>query len=434
MPDRYPKSSGRRQPPLSPDDAQVRLARAIRRHSLGWLVAANVVGVLLAALLLWPAGNELLGPLTYGRWAPVHQNWQLYGWCAVPLLGALLHYYLPATRPGVVAGRAALGLWSVALLAGGASWLAGWNSGKIFLEWTGAARLAWSAALFGAWLILVASVWPRRREFPWWALALLAAMGAVPLVLYGSASPSVYPSVDPDTGGATGRSLLGSTLGILSVFGLLPWLLRIPRRAPPAGGGFRWRKRFYAALLGLSFLYDAALRSGHISHHDIGHEAGLVGLAAWIPLAWLYGRSFVWPSAARPWLIAAFAWWLFLVADGAVTFLPAVADRLKFTNGLVAHTHLAMAGMVSALNLAVLMALPRGKRTGFGSFWIWQVATAVHVAVLLWLGWREGADPSLLYVRNGVADGVYAVRLAAGLCMAGASWAWLVGAWRGDRC
>lgn len=53
------------------------LARSVARHALAWLAAANAVGVLLAALLLWPQLNRALAPFTYGRWMPLHLDWQL---------------------------------------------------------------------------------------------------------------------------------------------------------------------------------------------------------------------------------------------------------------------------------------------------------------------------------------------------------------------
>ncbi len=50
---------------------------AAAAHSLGWFVAANAVGVWLAGLLVWPGAGDALGPLTFGRWAPVHHSGQL---------------------------------------------------------------------------------------------------------------------------------------------------------------------------------------------------------------------------------------------------------------------------------------------------------------------------------------------------------------------
>lgn len=404
-------------------------ARSIRRHAFGWLAAANAIGVLLAVLLLWPELNETLAPLTYGRWMPLHLDWQLYGWCALPLAGLLFGYFLPATRDGARAGSLALACWSLGLAFGGASWLAGLSGGKVFLEWSGPARLVWLLAMLSVWVILFTQVWPRRREFPLWAHALLALLFAVPFLLHWSEGPEIYPAVDPDTGGATGRSLLGSTLGIIGVFGAVPWLLRLPGREPTVW----WRRRrIYAAMLAASAALAAALHAGNVAHHDVGHLVGLATLLLWIPLVWNYARMFTWPEPARAWLAAAFGWWLLLVVSGFVTYLPDVADRLKFTNGLVAHAHLAMAGVVTGLHQAILAALAPGGRGPRWAFAGWQLGLAAMFAALLVLGWAEGGDPSLLYVRGGLADACYGLRLAAGLMMLAASVAWLVGAMRAE--
>lgn len=398
-------------------------ARSVLRHSLGWLVAANAVGVLLALLLLAPGLNDLLAPLTYGRWMPVHHNAQLYGWCALPLVGALLHYFLPADAGGRRSAQVGLACWTLGLAFGCASWLAGDTSGKIFVEWSGAARLVWPLALLILWLLLFVSVWPRRHAFPLWAHALLALLLAVPFVLWWAADPRVYPAIDPDTGGATGASLLGSTLGLLAIFGALPWLLRLPRRIVPA---------FWAYLV-FSFLLDALLKHGNVSHHDFGHLAGHATLLLWIPLTQAYARQFVWPVGAHRWLAAAFGWWLVLVVTGFLVYLPTIADRLKFTNGLVAHAHLAMAGLVTSLHGAILATLAGRDIARPWSFWLWQGGAVVMIAALAVLGWGEGAEPALLYVRGGVADWCYGLRLAVGVAMLAASLHWLAANWTHDQ-
>ena len=58
-------------------------------------------------------------------------------------------------------------------------------------------------------------------------------------------------------------------------------------------------------------------------------------------------------------------------------FLPGLLDRVKFTNALVAHAHVAMAGMVSCFLVIVLIALNQGTALAglFDSrapFWLWQ--------------------------------------------------------------
>ena len=92
---------------------------------------------------------------------------------------------------------------------------------------TGAARLLWMFAGLVLWLGLV---WQARRRagLSWWAWGFLVPLGLVPFVLFWASERASYPPVDPDTGGATGASLLGSTLGVVGLFGVIPWLLRLP--------------------------------------------------------------------------------------------------------------------------------------------------------------------------------------------------------------
>ncbi|MDB6115337.1 MAG: hypothetical protein JWQ62_2282 [Lacunisphaera sp.] len=392
---------------------------AVYRHSLSWLVAGNLVGVWLAALLLWPDLNDALAPLTYGRWMPLHLNWLLYGWSALPLAGALLGFYLPEDARATSAARLALWVWSVALLFGGATWLAGQTSGKPFLDWTGIARLVWNVAGLVLWLVLF---WHSRRRAEtrsWSARALLALLLAVPFVLYWSAGAGVYPSVNPHSGGATGASLLGSTLAVVAIFGLLPWLLRLESTADAR------TRRLFGATFAISLALYAGIGHGDASHHRPDQIIGLGSLLVWVPLVWLYGRAFAWSPGSKRWLAAAFVWWLLLVVTGWIGFLPEISERVKFTNVLVAHSHLAMAGLVTSLHVVILLNLGRGRAPSGWSFWLWQSACALHVGALFWLGWREGADPALLYVRGGVADWCYGLRLLAGAAMLLASFAWL---------
>src|SRR5271168_5201445 len=126
-------------------------------YSLAWLVVANTVGVQLAALLLFPRINGALGEWTYGRWMPVHINLQLYGWCSLPLVGFLFKAY-GADRAGIAQWcRPILWIWSAALATGALSWLTGHSGGKLFLDWTGYARVLFPLAQISLWLLLAVS-------------------------------------------------------------------------------------------------------------------------------------------------------------------------------------------------------------------------------------------------------------------------------------
>jgi cytochrome c oxidase cbb3-type subunit 1 len=407
--------------PMIVTEIQSALAQTVRRHALGWLVAANVIGVGLATLLLWPAMGDLLTPLSYGRWMPLHLNWQLYGWCSLPMVGALMAWMLVPTHPAVIThAQGALAAWSMALLLGGISWLGGVTSGKLFLDWHGWARPVLPMAMGVLWTVLGAHAWWRwpydsaRDRFVRWGL--LAGLLAVPAGLYWAAGREVYPSVNPHSGGATGAALLGSTLGVVALFGLLPTWLGVGRLAPERRG----EPRFFWGAWVVSVGCWLAIDHGDTSHHDLAQSVGLGVLLWWVPLlTWWWKRHF-WSEGAKGWLSAALLWWALLVLSGWITFLPGVSERLKFTNGLVAHAHLAMAGLVTSINVMILNQLDptRPLRKGFG---LWQGAAILHVGVLSVMGWFERDYAESFFNGATWVQIGYAVRWASGIAMTVAS-------------
>jgi cytochrome c oxidase cbb3-type subunit 1 len=417
----------------SPDAATQRLVTV---HSLTWLAVGNGVGLLLATLLLFPRLGALLGPFTYGRLMPLHLDLQLYGWSSLPLVGLLLRLYLPGSGLDR-APRLAVGLWSGGLAFGAVSWLAGTVGGKLFLSWAGAARALFAGAMLFLALVLAAAFMRQRarRPGPWLAAvgkgALLIALLAVPFVLYWSASPEVYPPINPDSGGATGGSLMGSTLGIVVIIFLCPLFLGMRPTAPAAeGSGDRWRTtRTTAVILALHFAWFGLLDHGDRSNHEPLQVVSLASLAIWLPLLIRHLRRFRWPAASRRWLVAFGVWGGLLLLTGVVDFLPGVLERFKFTNALVAHAHVAMAGMITCLHAVILTVLdPGAARRAFADrrgFVLWQVGAGVLVASLLVLGVLEGVDPTLLFHPSAAVTALYAVRWAGGALMLLASVRWL---------
>jgi cytochrome c oxidase cbb3-type subunit 1 len=402
------------------------VGRAVALHSLGWLVAANLVGVWLGVSLLWPALGDRAVPFTFGRWVPLHLDWQLYGWCALPLVGALLAWCFDDRHP-TVRGHAQLGLgaWSLALGLGGLAWLGGTVSGKLFLDWHGWARPLLPAAMHVLWALLAAHVVWRWRRLTWGGrvtrVGALAVLQGVPTILYWAADRGGYPPVNPDSGGATGASLLGSTLGIVTLYAALPALLGLEARG---------RRAWLGWALGVSWALFAVSNRGNASHHEVAQIVALGALLAWIPLlpgAW---RVYAWPAAAVPWLWAAAAWWTLLVATGWLTFLPGLSERLKFTHALVAHAHLAMAGLVTSVNAAIVVTLA-GRAAPRAVFALWQGGCVIFVAAMLALGWSEAERAAELYRSDGGTQAWFALRLLGGLAMAGASVQWWWCAWRG---
>lgn len=123
------------------------------------------------------------------------------------------------------------------------------------------------------------------------------------------------------------------------------------------------------------------------------------------------------------------AWLGLLILTGFATFLPGVLERLKFTNGLVAHSHLAMAGFITAFNVFLLAALDHEGRNRDSSadrrtFWIWNGATLGYV-VLMWIaGWREGNQPAVVFAQDTGTRLIYMLRLVCGAAMCGVSFQW----------
>lgn len=357
------------------------------RHALAWLVFGNAVGLWLALLLLWPALQ--VGEWTYGRWVPVHLNVQLYGWTALPLVAWLLHIYeVDRSSKAAAWAPAAVWAWSAALALGTLHWLDGNTSGKIFLDWQGGALWGFVAAMVMLWLVL-AVAW-RERAAGWSpgrrTLARIGLLGlaAVPVAMVYAASPAVYPPVDATTGGPTGSSLLGSTLVVVTLMMLLP-------RAGAATGTGRTGRRVWTYLTTCWLVFMAAESIGgtHRQFHQIGAMLLLLPWAVLVPWDW---SAFGWPAGTRGWRLALFGWWGLLVLSGVAMYLPGLLDRVKFTQGLVGHSHLAMAGFTTSFCALVLVAVTGRPLGGWRSVVAWHGAVLVMIAVLAAMGWREGGD------------------------------------------
>ncbi len=396
-------------------------------HALFWLFVANVIGVWLALLLLLPDLGAWTGAATYGRWMPVHLNLQLYGWLSLPLIAWLLQLYRAAEGRVAAWARLALTLWSTALVLGAWSWLAGHSSGKLFLDWSGYSRVFFPLSILFLWGVLCAAFVRSRAQDRKLVAALktagLCALLLVPFLLYIAASPALYPPVNPDSGGPTGASQLESVLVIVLILFALPYGLTTRRDQ-----GGRWLLVSWI-VFGVEAALCLALGRGDISHHRPVEWMSLGSLLVWVPLMPAYASAFHWHPATRPWRTAIFAWWAVLIPTGWCLFLPGVLDRLKFTDGLVSHSLLAMAGFVTNLLVLLLVILLRDRGRVFGSrpaFVAWQAATLLYVILMLVSGWIEGTNPTFTMVPGPLRNLIYSGRLLLGVVMAAASATWLL--------
>jgi cytochrome c oxidase cbb3-type subunit I len=401
-------------------------------HSLFWLVLANAVGVLLSLLLLVPSLNKVFGEWTYGRWMPVHMNLELYGWSSLPLVAFLFKVYGADRGPAANWCRPALWAWSTALGVGVLTWLNGHSSGKLFLDWTGYSRILFPLAIAAVWFVLAYSLRSQWRALPnsrfttkAAKILCLALLLAVPVLIYVAASPTLYPPINPDTGGPTGASQLESTLVVVAILLLLPFGLT----------GLKVRRSWQTVTAWTVFAAEAILCLGlgraDVSHHRPIQYISLASLLVWLPLTPAYYSAFEWHPNTRRWRIAFLFWWSILVPTGWCLFLPGVLDHFKFTDGLVGHSLLAMAGFTTSLLIFVMVQLLGDDGWIFNgtlSFYVWQSSVLAYVLLMTYSGWREGFNPSFTIVPGVVRNCIYIARLTIGVLMLVASADWLLDA------
>ncbi len=399
-------------------------------HGYLWLFAANVVGVWLAFLLLHPGAGKWLGEWSYGRWMIVHLNWQLYGWTSLPLVAWLMRVYAVEHNGLGAFGRAAVWIWSLALVIGACNWLRGGSSGKLFLDWSGYAGVYFPLAIFFLWLVLAAGLVSQfknneggsvlARSFK--HLGLLCLL-PVPAVLYLASGPTVYPPINPGTGGPTGASQLESSLAIVLILLLLPLAL-LPRNKSI------WFQLCWI-LLPLHGFFCVLMGRDDVSHHMPLQYLGFASLVFWAPLVALYFRAFRWPPETLRWRRATLVWWILLVLVGLAQYLPGILDHYKFTDGLVAHSLMAMAGFTtSLLVLLTILLLGQGKVTLWLNrritFWLWHGGTAAYILLMLVAGWIEGSSPGFTFLPGTLRNLIYLLRFCSGLAMTVASADWLL--------
>jgi cytochrome c oxidase cbb3-type subunit 1 len=122
-------------------------------------------------------------------------------------------------------------------------------------------------------------------------------------------------------------------------------------------------------------------------------------------------------------------WWAALVITGWISFLPGVLDNLKFTDALVGHSFIAMAGFTSSFIIFVMVQLLGHDGWIFNrtrSFYLWNGSVVAYIVLMLAAGWREGSDPAFTIVPGMARNILYTLRLITGILMLIASIDWLV--------
>jgi len=124
------------------------------------------------------------------------------------------------------------------------------------------------------------------------------------------------------------------------------------------------------------------------------------------------------------------AWWAGLVVTGWVMFLPGVLEHVKFTDALVGHSLLAVAGFLSAYVVFIIVQI-LGEEDAWilnrtWSFYAWNLGVLAYVIDIMIAGWIEGTDPAFTIVPGPARNFLYVIRLLTGVSMLAGSAEWLI--------
>ena len=244
------------------------------------------------------------------------------------------------------------------------------------------------------------------------------ALAVVPVSMVFAASPGLYPPIDRTTGGPTGSSLLGSALFVVGLMLLLPRVV--------AGESSRERNVSVWVFFAVSWVVFGFTEALGGTHRDAIQVFSMLMLLPWawlVPRDW---RGFIWPRGSAFWRRAMFLWWGVLVVSGVLMYQDGVLDRIKFTQALVAHSHLAMAGFTTAFCALLCVLVTKRALGGRVSVMLWQAAAMVMILALAAAGWLEGANAGWMVEAPLWRTAAFAIRALCGAVMLGVSLRWLI--------
>ena len=114
-----------------------------------------------------------------------------------------------------------------------------------------------------------------------------------------------------------------------------------------------------------------------------------------------------------------------LVVTSLAMYKVGILDRIKFTQGLVAHSHMAMTGFTTSFCALLLVLLTGRKMGGNLSVVGWHAAAFGMITTLAVMGWCEGANPSWMSSQPLWREAGLVIRAVFGGLMLMASVLWL---------
>jgi cytochrome c oxidase cbb3-type subunit 1 len=111
-------------------------------------------------------------------------------------------------------------------------------------------------------------------------------------------------------------------------------------------------------------------------------------------------------------------------------FLPGILDRVKFTDALVGHSLVAVAGFLSAYVIFILVQIVGESNAWIlnrtWSFYAWNLGVLAYVVIIMIAGWFESTDPAFTIAPGPVRNLIYVIRLLTGVSMLAGSLEWFV--------
>jgi cytochrome c oxidase cbb3-type subunit 1 len=351
--------------------------------ALCWLPLACVLAIVAGVKLVWPEFLDGILWLSYGRIAPAALNLFVYGWACPVAFGAAL-WLLARLGRGPIAGFPALAgtiCWHVGVLLGLCGTLVGLGKPFPLLEFPsfGGQLLLIGALAFGVvgyelfrarvvrpiyastWYVVAALLW-----FPW-----VLVTGCLLMVWAPVPGPAQAPIAAWFAGGVLHLFLAAVALGVL--YYLVPHLLL--RRLPSYNVsllGF-WCFALFGAWAGLSQLIGGPVPVWLVSAGVV--SSVLLIIPVWIIAINLYGAIKGAPASADvswPFVLTSIGLFVGVYAEGALLAFPSVSGIFQFTDVVLAHGVLLVAGFVTFALFAAIYAI---------------------VPSLLGRGWEKGTLP-----------------------------------------
>ena len=389
-----------------------------------WGIVGMLVGVIIAAQLVWPALNFDLQWLHFGRLRPLHTNAVIFAFGGSALIGTSLFVVQRTCQARLISDKLAAFVfwgWTLVIVLAAVSLPMGWTSGKEYaeLEWPidiliTLVWVAYAVLYFGT---IMKRKTPHLYVANWFYLAFILTIAmlhivnnlAVPVALTGTKSYVLFAGVqDAMTQwwyghNAVGFFLTAGFLGMMYYF--------IPKRAERPVYSYRLSIVHFWSLI---FLYIWA-GPHHLHYTALPDWAQTLGMTfsimLWMP-SWggmingLMTLSGAWDKLRTDpvirMMVVSVAFYGMSTFEGPLMAVKAVNSLSHYTDWTIGHVHSGALGWVGMISFGALYCLFPWlwKRRGLYSmrlvewhFWIATVGILLYITAM----WVSGILQGLMW-------------------------------------